>query len=75
MDAPGGAGGLQSEAALPLVASWSLEKTGIRSPTAEDPRELVSEIAGELAPGASTAVSLAITPLAIVFVFAPMARH
>ena len=48
---------------------------GIRLPAAEAAKELAIEIAAAPAPGASTAVTFAITPLAMVFAFNPTARQ
>jgi hypothetical protein len=72
---PGEAGGLQSVKALELVACSIFEKMGIGLPAREAPEEPVIEIATVVVPGASTAVSLAMTPLAIVFRFAPVAKQ
>ena len=58
-----------------LALETTFAEIGIRLPAGDAARELAIEIAAVLAPGASTAVTLAMTPLAMVFVFNPTARH
>ena len=66
---------LQSGETWPLVLNRVFGKIGITLPAAEAAKELAIQIAGVLTPAASTAVTLAMTPLAIVFVFRPTARQ
>jgi hypothetical protein len=66
---------LQSEEILELVTETIFGEIGITLPAADAARALVIEIAAVLAPGASTAVTVAMTPLGMVFLFTPKARQ
>jgi hypothetical protein len=66
---------LQSEEILAPVTETIFVDIGIALPAAEAARELAIETAAALAPGASVAVTFAMTPLAMVFAFNPTATH